>query len=597
MPRLIVLAGNPNVGKSRLFMELTGHYAHVSNFPGTTVEIRMAPLGSDSLCDTPGIYGLGRFSEDEAVALQTILDADVVVNVVDATHLPRDLFLTLQLCELGKPMCIVLNFMDEVRRNDAFVDGKALAAELGVPVIEGSAATGENMVVLRNQLKETLPVAPPHLRLAMPAGSWSPADSLLFYEEDPVVMNKVGHAPPLGSRERLYMKRREEADGLAQKVWRPPLGPQRWSFRLDAFLLSPMGGALAILLLIAAIYYGIGIVVAGVVVTTAESVLKLYVVGLLEQVTGLWIPRGTIGFQLLFGEYGMIRAGLVAIGGLLLPLVASFNLVLAILEGTGYLPRLATLLDRLFLSLGLNGRAVIPLVLGFGCVTMATLSTRVLSTKRERSIATVLLAWTIPCSAQMGVVVGLMSGLGFGYALSYAVIILGLFVLVGTLMDRTLPGQPTPLLLDLPPLRWPKLRDILLRTEGQVKEFLREATPLFVVGTGLIELAHLFGVLRRVNHFLSPIFQQWLGLPQQATGAFVLGFIRRDFGVAEFYQMHLSPHQVLTGAVTLTLFVPCVASTLVILKERGAFVGAVIWAGSIAVALGCGSAVAHWWPI
>ncbi|PSR34854.1 MAG: ferrous iron transport protein B [Sulfobacillus benefaciens] len=597
MSRLIVLAGNPNVGKSRLFSRLTGHYAEISNFPGTTVEVQSAPFMDGQLMDSPGVYGLGRFSQDESVALDTILKADVVINVVDATHLPRDLFLTLQLVELGKPLCLVLNMMDALEDLGAEIDVQELSRQLQIPVVPISAKMGQNIDALREVLRGAIAVPGAREKWAPVPDVVGRIDALLFLEEDPEVLKRVGIMPPVGSRERVYLERCAAADRLAQAVWKPPASDSLWQQKLDDIVLHPVWGFVILGLLLLLLYYGMGVVVAGVVVNAGESFLKSEVVQPLEAMSASWLGSSTLSYRLLFGQYGMIRAGLVAVVGLLLPLVTAFNLLLALLEGTGYLPRLAVLLDRFFINFGLNGRAVIPIVLGFGCVTMATLSTRVLATPRERSIATTLLAWTIPCSAQMGVVVGLMSGLGPLYALSYTAIILGLFVAVGTVMDWALPGEATPLFLDMPAWSWPSISDMLVKTEGQVREFLREATPLFLLGTGLIEVAHLVGMLERINRALAPVFQNWLGLPRQATAAFVLGFIRRDFGVAEFYQFHLSPHQILTGSVTLTLFVPCIASTLVILKERGILAGTVIWGGSIAIALCCGIGVAHWWPI
>ncbi len=308
------------------------------------------------------------------------------------------------------------------------------------------------------------------------------------------------------------------------------------------------------------------------------------------------LPVHSVWYRLLVGPYGLISAGLIYLVALLLPLIVAFYLLLAALEDSGYLPRLATMLDRFFLRLGLNGRAVIPLVLGFGCVTMATVTTRMLSSERERTIATILLAWTIPCSAQMGVITGLLAGLGWRYALTYALIIVGLFIAVGTLLDRGLPGRPTPLLLDLPPLRWPSPMNIIEKTRIKVSGFLREAGPLFLLGSGMVELSRISGLLPWLTVKVGPLMEGWLGIPGSAAPAFILGFIRRDFGAVGLYAGGLNAHQVLTGAVTLTLFVPCIASTLVILKERGARQGTAIWLGSIALALVVGGLTARLGP-
>lgn len=592
MARRIALAGNPNVGKSLLFTQLTGRYAEVSNFPGTTVEILSAPFGQDRLIDTPGVYGLSRQTEEERVALTAILDADLVVNVVDGTRLTRDLFLTLQLLDMKKPLIVVVTMADELSRMGARIDIDALSQRLGVPVLSVSGLTGQGLEAVRSAISQTPPTATLGEAVFTVPSEWglSPAETLLWHEEDPEVMRRVGQRPEPGTREALYVRRRRRADAISEAVFQSGSRHSRW---LGEVLLTPVGGAVALVVLLAAVYYLVGIVVANVVVGRLEELLQGAVTPALANLVALALPVGSWPYRLLVGEYGVVTAGLTYVAGLLLPLIIAFYLVLAILEDSGYLPRLATWLDAGFVRLGLNGRAVIPLVLGFGCVTMATLTTRMLSTERERRMATILLAWTIPCSAQMGVILGLLSGLGWRYPLIYAGIVLGLFITVGTVLDRTLPGQASPLLLDLPPMRWPNGLNILEKTRFKAVGFLREAGPLFLLGTGAIELAHMTGVMGGIDRVVGPFFSFWLGLPGQAASSFLLGFIRRDFGAVGLYAAGLSPRQILTGAVTLTLFVPCIASTLVIFKERGIRSGAVIWLGSILLALTAGGVVAR----
>ncbi|CAB1128349.1 Ferrous iron transport protein B [Candidatus Hydrogenisulfobacillus filiaventi] len=599
----VVLVGNPNVGKSRVFQRLTGVYAEVSNFPGTTVEVTRAALRGRrevEVADSPGVYGLSRFTPEEEVTAGLVAEADLLVNVVDATRLSRDLFLTLQLRELGRPLVVVLNLMDEVARAGARLDRARLSARLGVPVVPVSARTGEGFDLLEDVLRswaDTPARLPPPGTPPRAPGGLSGLEALLWAEEDPQAVARAGSAPPPGSREARYRARRLEADRLAAEVWTGPGEGDRWTRRLDAVLLHPLGGALTVVLLLLTVYELVGVLVAGRLVGALEGWVRGSLVPLLQAAVGQVFPPGSPPYRLLAGEFGILTGGVTYLFALLLPLVTAFYLLLAVLEDSGYLPRLATLLDRWFLKLGLNGRAVIPLVLGFGCVTMATVTTRILSTPRERTMATILLAWTVPCSAQMGVITGLLSGLGWRYAVAYAGIIVGLFVLVGTALDRTLPGRPAPLLLALPPLRWPQAGAVWVKTWIKVAGFLREAGPLFLIGSGAVELATLTGLLPALERALGPALQGWLGLPPQAASAFLLGFLRRDFGAAGFYGLSLSPHQVVTGAVTLTLFVPCLASTLVILKEQGLVRGGAIWLGSIVLALLTGGAVAHGLPL
>ncbi|MCY0864777.1 MAG: 50S ribosome-binding GTPase, partial [Sulfobacillus sp.] len=574
---------------------LSGHYAEVSNFPGTTVELLSAPLGPDRLWDTPGIYGLSRLTEEERVALDAIRQADLVINVVDGTHLARDAFLTWHLIDAGLPVIVAVNFHDELIRRGMTVDIAGLSRFWDVPVVLMSARTGDGVEELKRAIRKGGRVSSQASQAVPTLPGRSRLESLLWLEEDSEMVRALGRSPAPGSRQAQYIERRMRADQAGQWVTTADhrADPTR---RFGYWLMTPLGGGLTLVIVLALVYWGLGVGVADWLVGHLENWANALVIPLLATLVGRLVPPGSWLYRLLVGQYGILSAGVLYLGALLLPLIAGFYFMLAVLEDSGYLPRLATLLDRFFLRLGLNGRAVIPLVLGFGCVTMATMTTRILTTERERRIATILLAWTIPCSAQMGVIIGLLSGVGWIYALTYALIILGLFIGIGTALDRTLPGRPSPLLLELPPLRWPSWTGLWEKTRWKVGAFLKEAGPLFLIGSGSVELLDMLGVLPWLNRALAPFMEGWLGIPGSATAAFLLGFIRRDFGAVGLYAGGLDPHQVLTGAVTLTLFVPCIASTLVILKERGLRQGSVIWLGSIALALLVGGLVARWGP-
>lgn len=578
-----------------VFTQLSGRYAEVSNFPGTTVEVLEGRLGSDRLIDTPGIYGLSQFTDEERVALEAIRHADLVVQIVDGTHLPRDLFLTWHLIDARVPLIVAVNMMDELRRQQGEVDTARLEALLSVPVVPISGLTGEGLRVLRILMDRGGLISEVGRAFETPDLE-SPLDRMLWHEEDPEAIQKASDKPPSNNRAVVYSERRVRADRTADEVFKPTCGPSAGSRWLGQMLLTPLGSIVSIGVVLGLVYYLVGVVVADVVVSHLEALLTTSVIPAIAGVVASLFPPGSIPYRLLVGEYGVISAGLIYLVALLLPLIIAFYLLLAAMEDSGYLPRLATMLDRFFLKIGLNGRAVIPLVLGFGCVTMATVTTRILSSDRERTIATILLAWTIPCSAQMGVITGLLAGVGWHYALAYALIIIGLFVMVGTVLDRTLPGKSTALLLDLPPMRWPSPVNMLEKTRVKVEGFLREAGPLFLIGSLLIELSQIAGILPWISSAVSPFMERWLGIPGSAAPAFILGFIRRDFGAVGLYAGGLSPHQILTGAVTLTLFVPCIASTLVILKERGWRQGTAIWIGSIALALFMGGLTARLGP-
>ncbi len=566
--RRIVLAGNPNVGKSALFNALTGLYVEVSNFPGTTVEISSARLGPDLLLDTPGVYGLSSFTDEERVARDVILTADVVIDVVDAVHLERDLFLTLQLTELGLPVVVALNMVDELASRGLAVDHLRLAELLGVAVFPTVAVRGRGI----SRLKYAAAAAT-RPRDGEPAG-------VLQTVEDP------------GNREGLYLERRRRADAIARQVRRRLPRSPSVSSTLAGLTIHPWAGPAILGVVLAGLYYLIGQVVAQRVVDfTEKTVVDGYFRPMVEAAVASLFAPGSLAGSLLAGEFGALTMGLGYLLGLILPLVTGFYLALGVLEDSGYLPRVAVLADRALVRLGLNGRAIIPLILGFGCVTMATVTTRILSTRRERTIATFLLALTIPCSAQLGVIASILTPLGPGYLAAYAAAMLGPFAFFGAALDRLLPGESYPLLAELPPLRVPGLGNLLRKTASRSYWFIREAGSLFIIGALLIASLQYLGVLGRVENWLAPVTEGWLGLPREAAVAFLMGMIRRDFGAARLLALGLGPSGSLVAMVTITLFVPCVASIAVILKERGGWEGLVIWVASLLTAFSWGGII------
>jgi ferrous iron transport protein B len=265
---------------------------------------------------------------------------------------------------------------------------------------------------------------------------------------------------------------------------------------------------------------------------------------------------------------------------------------MAVLEDSGYLPRIAALVDRSLTGLGLNGKAIIPIILGFGCVTMATITTRILGTKREKIIATILLGLAIPCSAQLGVIAGLISQLEAKYIIIYVLSILIVFVATGTILNKVMKGESSVLLIDLPPVRIPQIKNVLLKTVQKTWMFLKEATPLFILGALLISVMEFTGVLQMLQGVFAPITVGLLKLPAEASTAFIMGIIRRDFGAAGLSSISMTSAQVLISLIVMTLFVPCIAAIMVIFKERGYKDALLIWIGSFVVAFITGGIVA-----
>ncbi len=581
----LVLAGNPNVGKSVFFGALTGTYVDVSNFPGTTVEITRGRHADYDIVDTPGVYGVGSFNDEEAVARDVILGADVVVNIVDAVHPERDLFLTLQLIDLGLPMVVALNMVDEARRQGVVIDRDLLEDLLGVPVVETVAVEGRGLDELIARVTEARPGHADHTLesdiVEMAVRTGSRAEALLVLEGDEQVAARHD-LEPADARDVIYTRRRTRVDDIVGHVLTTTDEGVTFATRLSRFMLRPATGLPLLAVLLAAVYQVLGVWVAGDIVglteeTLMQGVWEPFVRGLVER----GFADGTVVHTLLAGEFGVLTMTATYLVGVIFPLVAGFYLLMALLEDSGYLPRIAALADRALTGMGLNGRAIIPLILGLGCVTMGTLTTRILGSKRERFIATALMAIAVPCSAQIAVIAALMARVGGWYAAAYFGILLAIFVAIGTMLNRLTPGVSTDLLIDLPPLRLPRIGNVVRKSSAKVWHFMREVALFFLAGAAFISVLQLTGVLDAIQRAAVPLTVGWLGLPAEAATAFVMGFVRRDFGAAGFFTMGLNASQLLVAMVTITLFVPCIASIMVIVKERGWGYLAGLLAGSV----------------
>ncbi|HWP81744.1 MAG TPA: ferrous iron transport protein B [Bacteroidota bacterium] len=593
----VVLAGNPNVGKSLLFNAMSGLYADVSNFPGTTVEINRGFYGLYEVYDTPGIYSVSSFTDEERVARDMILEADIVLNVVDGTHLERDLFLTQQLIDMGKRVTVFLNFSDEMEKKNIKVDVPKLSTFLGVEVIPISATKGVPREVLDAALKgarEGVQREGLHRLLhGMLNRVGSQAEALLVLEEDVEIANRHG-VPPEVRQEELYIDRRNRVNYIINHVLSDHHA--QWSFGdwLGRILLKPLPGFLTLIGVLYLLYIFVGKIIAQDLVglTEVEIGKNLWEPWIREMIGTIVLPSSWIG-ELIVGEFGVVTMTTTYLIFLLLPLVAAFYFALSLLEDSGYLPRLATLLDRSLTGLGLNGRAVIPLVLGFGCVTSATITTRLLGTEREKTIATAILQFAIPCSAQLAVIASLLAGAGFVPILLYVGVMTTVFIAVGTVLHKTLPGMSAPLLLDLPPMRWPRASNVLRKTGLRTWQFMKEASSWFFVGTLAVGIANLTGALQAAITVLSPLTTVWLQLPAEAATSFIMGVVRRDFGAAGLYSLALDPLQTTVALIVITLFVPCITALIVMMKERGVRQGIAIWIGTWIVAFAVGGIVSQ----
>jgi ferrous iron transport protein B len=568
--RRIVLLGNPNVGKSALFNALTGLGATVSNYPGTTVEVYRGRLSGtdDEVIDSPGLNSLLPLSEDERVTWDLVRsvrgeEGAVVVQVADAKNLRRALLLTLQLGQLEVPAVLVLNMHDEAEARGIRLDLRGLEAELGVPVRTTVATRGLGI----EGVAEALAAArAPRNHLPMPDDVARPALALLtgkdpLPEHPPAFLARY-HEALLAHAGAIARRHATEGEFRGAHVSR----------RLGRLAVHPAWGWPILAGVLWALYEFVGVLGAGTLVDLVED-------GLFRGYLNPWaialfshVPWG-FARDLFVGEYGLLTMGLSYGLAIVLPIVATFFTAFALLEDSGYLPRLAVMSDRVFRLMGLNGKAVLPMVLGLGCDTMATLTTRILPTKKERVLATLLLALGVPCSAQLGVILAMLAAVPMSAAAVWLAAVAAVMVTVGWLAARVLPGERGDFVIELPPMRLPALSNVLSKTVARIEWYLKEALPLFLVGTFLLFLLDRLKLLAAITRAGEPLVTGVLGLPAEASAAFLIGFLRRDFAATRLFDMSrgggLDVVQLVVAMVTITLFIPCIANVFMIAKERG----------------------------
>jgi ferrous iron transport protein B len=610
----VVLVGNPNVGKSALFNALTGAYVTVSNYPGTTVEFTSGSAVLDGrrtgITDTPGIASFLPSSEDERVTRDILLleRHRAVVLVGDAKNLERTLLLGVQLAEMDLPFVLCLNMMDEAAGRGITIQAEELARHLGVDVVPTVAVRHEGITRLVRALAaprrgsvlveypETIeraigaiapllpqaPISSRSLALLVACGdetlhAWleermSGADLRRLDEIRQKLRHAIGGDVAYAVNRARSRAARRLVSGAASRLGRER-ARNRWAVRLEELTTHPVWGVPILGAALYLAYLFVGKLGAGTLVDLLENRLFGGVISpAAVAAANRWIPWAFLR-DILVGPYGVITMALAYSLALLLPIVTTFFIAFGVLEDSGYLPRLAVMVNRLFKKMGLNGKAVLPMVLGLGCDTMATMTTRILETRKERLIVIMLLALGVPCSAQLTVVLAMLGGVALWATLVWAAVVGGVLVLVGRLAARVLPGRGSDFVLELPPLRLPRPGNILVKTLARVEWYLKEAVPLFVLGTLLLFFADRLHLLGFVERAARPVISGWLGLPAETAESFVVGFLRRDFGAAGLFQLArsgaLDPIQVVVAMVTITLFIPCIANFFMIVKERG----------------------------
>jgi ferrous iron transport protein B len=606
-----LLIGNPNVGKSAVFSRLTGTHVIISNYSGTTVEFTKGSTvlrtgETAEVIDVPGTYSLEPTCKAEEVAvsmLDSMLDeGDVIVNVVDATHLERNLYLTLQLLERDISMVVALNLWDEARHKGISIDVGKLQDILGVSVVPTSALTGEGIDVLMDRISETTKGAGPGSR-----GDWDePGLSQILppvacphsvndarSEERPKEQcQKEKCSADYDHRKRRpkdeTRNRKRSIDQRWAEIGRIITEVQTISHRHHTFLdrledasIQSVSGLIIAVIIMYLSFKTVGVIGEGLISYVFDPIFE----GIIRPVvTQLGTVLGSGGFfhDLLIGHLvngqidfetsmGLLTTGLYVPVAMVLPYVFAFYVALSILEDIGYLPRLAVLLDNLMHVLGMHGYAIVPMVLGFGCNVPAALATRILESRREKFICATMLSIGIPCMAQTAMVVGLIGRYGWHYLAIIYGTLFALWLIIGLLLNAMLPGSSPPLLMEIPPYRLPHPGILGKKVWMRIRVFLADAIPYVFLGVLFVNILHVSGIIDALSRVFAPLLTGLLGLPSEAIVALLMGFLRKDVAVGMLSPLGLSIRELVVAVIVLTAYFPCAATFVVLLRELGPF--------------------------
>ncbi len=536
--------GNPNVGKSVFFSRLTGTHALSSNYPGTTIGFTegMMRYGGKTarLIDVPGAYTLDPTNEAEAIARRILKDGgDVVILVIDATSLERNLVMAMQVLEQNIPVVIALNMVDEARHKGILIDIPKLEEELGVPIVPTVAVTGQGLSDLVAKMEEA----------------------------------KVSHLGPKTKEDRWHA-----IGEIITKVQTVTYRHHTMKDRLEDLSAHPLfGGVLGFLVLILG-FMSIRFVGEGIITYVTDPIFENLWVPLLEKLNialGDGVVRNILIGALIDGKIdleqslGVLSTGIYVEFGMVLPYIIAFYSGLSFLEDFGYLPRLAVVFDALLHRFGIHGYAIIPTLLGFGCNVPGILGTRVLESERERFIAATLISVGVPCVSIQAMLSATLGKFGMIYVASVYGILFCVWLVLGRIMHLTLKGYSPELIVEIPPYRIPSMKAWSSKLWFRMKGFLYEATPLVLFGIFLVNVLDTLGVMEKLAVVLSPIFKGILGLPPETAIPIIMGVFRKDVAMGLLIPIELSASQMLVAVVVLAMTFPCIATFIVLWKELG----------------------------
>lgn len=552
--RTFLLAGNPNVGKSLVFSRLTGIGILSSNFPGTTVGVTYGTTVFNgepyTIIDIPGLYRREEkwLIEGKKRDLFTELDYDFIVCVADASHLERNLYFTLEVMSLGKPVILLLNKFDEAVRKGITIDVRGLSKRLGIPVIAVVATTGEGLK-----------------RLEVTVGKL--AEASLCGEEG---CHVDGHGRPFHIPDTPEGKW-HVIGHIIRRVQKIKHKHASFTEKLQAWATNPVTGlpiALGVLALSLMLIMFLGERVIGLL----EPLYDSYYFPFMEKAFGFLNGNALSLFLLGDGGtqyFGVLTDGLKIALVDVMPYVLVFYSLLGFLGDIGYLPRLAVLLDRILHRIGLHGYGAIPIMLGFGCKVPAVMGVRVLETRRERIIALALILVLAPCISQTAMILSILSP----YGLKYLFIVFGVLalngVLAGTVLNRLLKGETPEMFMEIPSWSVPRLRPLARKIWLRMKEYLADALPLILAGVLFVDLMQFTGLTDWMARIFRYPVEYMLHLPGETTPLLLLGFLRKDVSIALLEPFHLPPDQIAVACVFMAMYLPCVATFFVMLRENG----------------------------
>jgi ferrous iron transport protein B len=576
-------------------------------------------------------------SEDEKVTRDILLKEPqcYLIQVIDTKNIRRGLLISLQLLEMRLPFIVLLNMWDEAKSRGIEIKTQILSEILEVPILKTVATRRKGLEKIKDHLRghvhppdhhprhphdhqhphypeaieaglsRMIPLVPesPISRRSLALMVLSGDESLIGWLHKNLSAKKILQIEEIRQETQTHFSesigylinqaRLRKADELLSQVsGLRGTAPKTLSAFLGNLSMHPFWGIPILLFVLWMTYEFVGVFGAQTSVKFLEE--TLFGKWLLPPITYLiqrFIPIPFLQ-EFFVGPYGIITMALTYAIAIVLPIVGCFFLVFGLMEDSGYLPRLAVMTNQVFKKMGLNGKAVLPMVLGLGCDTMATMTTRILDTEKDRTVVTLLLALGVPCSAQLGIILGMFASLPALYFLIWIFTIAAILILVGYLASRVIPGEGSDFILEIPPLRIPLLSNIMVKTLARMEWYLKEAVPLFILGTVILFALHKTNLLTFLERAATPLIVHFLGLPAKVTEAFIIGFLRRDYGAAGLFVLakgaQLNSHQILVSLVTITLFIPCIAQFFMMIKERGLRKALAISAVVIPVAFGAG---------